>query len=80
MKVLSQSIFLFLRRVRLKDQEKLASKLSTVRWTAKAFCKRVIRKFVLRTFRRFYLIKECEILDVFCNKCKKKGEIVIFQK
>ena len=81
MKVLSQSIFLFLCRVRLKDQEKSASTVSTVKWTAKAFCKRVIRNFVLRTFRRFYLIKECEILDVNCNKCKKKkGKIVIFQK
>ena len=39
-----------------------------------------MRNFVIRTFRRFYLIKECEILDVNCNKCKKKGKIVVFQK
>ena len=39
---------------------------------SKSLLQKVIRNFVLRTFRRFYLIKECEILDVNCNKCKKK--------
>ena len=48
---------------------------------SKSLLEKVIRNFVLRTFQRFYLIKECEILDVNCNKCKKKkGKIVIFQK